>query len=1081
MADDATLGYVRFPTVHGNTVVFVAEDDLWAVSTDGGIARRLSAGLGPFARPRFSPDGRYLVVIGREEGESDLYRMPAEGGPLTRLTFTGGVAALAGFTPDGQVVAAVTAKVPFPQAPDLYVIPLEGAGGGDPGTRLPWGTATAIAYGPAGGVVLGRKVADLATWKRYRGGTAGELWIDAHGTGDFQLWQAPDHGNLASPMWVGERIYFLSDFEGIGNLYSIRPDGTDLTRHTDHEEYYARNASTDGQRIVYHAGGDLWLWSPDDGESRQIPVAILSQRTQRERRYIDPAPYLNEFAPHPNEDELLLVTRGQLFQLGPFEGPVRQLGPGSGVRQRLAAWLADSGRVVAIDDRSGEERVVSLDPASPDEPQVVWDGDFGQALELAPNPEGTRIGLANNRQELWVVDVATKTASLADSSQFGRLHDLAWSPDGRYLAYACPVSSATTALRVLDAEEGTSHTVTRPVLQDRAPAWDPEGRYLFFLGSRFLDPVYDQVTFDMGFPRAVRPYLVTLSSETPSPFVGTPPAKDGGKGGKGPKESEDDEQPARVSIDFDGIADRVVPFPVKDGRYDQLAALGQKVLWTVFPVKGQLSGDLFDTAPPADGTLEVYDLTTREQETLITGVTRFRLSGNRKHLLYQSGYKLRWVKAGEKPDEKASREPPGRKSGYLDWTRVPVLVDPPAEWGQMLREAWRMMRNRFWSANMSDVNWEAMYRRYSWLLPRLATRGDLSDVLWEMQGELGTSHAYEFGGDYRPAPPYHHGFLGADFVWDEESKGWRVTHIVRGDPSVAGHDSPLRAPGVNVREGDVLVSIDGRQADPVLSPEHLLMKRREQDVALVIKPPTAAPRTVVVRTLATERLARYREWVEKNRAWVHEQGEDRVGYLHVPNMMAWGFSEFYRLFAVEVAHPALIVDVRFNGGGHVSQLLLEKLGRKILGYDYPRWGVPESYPGDAPRGPIVAVTNDWAGSDGDIFSHSFKLMGLGPLVGRRTWGGVIGINVANPLVDRTVVTQPEFSFWFRDVGWGVENYGTDPTIPVDYRPQDFAAGRDPQLERSLQEALTLLEAQPAMAPLDAPRPSRAVPPLPPRR
>jgi tricorn protease len=1065
-------GYYRFPTIHEDTVVFVTEDDLWTVHATGGTARRLSAGLGPFTRPRFTPDGQHLVVVGREAGEADVYRMPAGGGPLTRLTFTGGVVTVAGFTPEGDVVAAVTAKVPFPQAPDLYRVPIHGG----PTERLPWGTALAIAYGPRRGLVLGRKTQDPATWKRYRGGTTGELWIDRDGSGRFSLFRAPDNGNLTAPMWIGERIYFLSDFEGIGNLYSIRPDGTDLTRHTDHDEYYARNATTDGRRIVYHAGGDLWLFDPADGETRRIPVNVPSQRTQREPRYIDPAPYLTDFDPHPDREALLVTTRGQVFSLDMFDGPVRPLGPGSGVRMRLARHLGDGTRVVAVDDQGGEERLVMRDLASNDPVEVLWDGDFGQALALAASPDGERVALTNHRQELWVVDVKQKQAVRADHTVYGRIREPAWSPDGRFLAYAYPDSPATVAIRVWAADDGTTHTVTRPVLEDGAPAWDPHGRYLLFLGTRFLDPVYDRVTFDLGFPRGRRPYLVTLRADEPSPFVGPPPAAP-----KAGRDSSDEEEPSapELHIDFDGIADRVVPFPVKDGRYAQIASLGQKVLWTVFPVQGQLSRDIFDTAPPADATLESYDLGERHLDTVTQGITGFKISKDRKTLIYQAGYKLRAVKAGDKIEDK-SHEPPGRRSGYLDWHRIPVRVDPPQEWAQMLREAWRLMRNRFWTENMSGVDWAAMYERYRRLLPRVSTRGELSDLIWEMQGELGTSHAYENGGDYRQPPRYDHGFLGADFAWDEEHGGWRITHVVRGDPSVEGHDSPLRAPGVNVAEGDVLVAVDGQPAVRDWPPEHLLTRRRERDVALTVVRPGAEPRTVIVKTLAAERLARYREWVDHNREWVHQAGEGRVGYLHIPNMMAWGFSEFFRLYAAEVEREALIVDVRFNGGGHVSQLLLEKLARRRIGYDFPRWGVPQSYPAFAPRGPLVALTNDWAGSDGDIFSHSFKLLGLGPLVGRRTWGGVIGISADYPLVDKTMVTQPEYSFWFKDVGWGVENYGTDPTIPVDFRPEDYAAGRDPQLERSLSVALELLAVTPAETPPDDPRPSRAIPPLPPR-
>lgn len=1057
MHDEA---YVRFPTIYGSQIVFSAEDDLWTVPSEGGVARRLTTGLGAATQVRFTPDGRYLVYVGHEEGESDLYRLAAEGGPVQRLTFTGGVAALAGFDPDGAALAAVTAKVPFGREPAVYRVPLDGG----PMTLKSIGPALAVSYGPSGGMVLGRKTQDPATWKRYRGGTTGELWIDPEGSGTFFPYRAPQDGNLTAPLWIGSRIYFLSDYEGVGNLYSIRPDGTDLRRHTDHEAYYARNPATDGHHVVYHAGGELFLFDPGSQDTRQVHVDLKSQRTQRARRFVDPARYLTEFAPDPRGERLLVTTRGQLFDLAPFEGPVTRLSAGSGVRVRLARALSD-GRVVYCDDAGGEDRMVIAGPGR--EPTVLWADDIGEPTALEVDPTGARVAYVNHRLELWVVDIAERRAALVERNDFASPSGLAWSPDGRFLAYSSADSPSTTGLVVLDTRDGSRHQATHPVRRDASPAWDPEGRYLYFLGSRFLDPVYDQATFDMGFPRAVRPYLVTLTADTPSPFLG-PPIKKAAK-----DQQEDSSADRAVRIDFERMADRVVPFPVEDGQYRELAATADKVLWTVFPVQGELS------RPTAEegGTLTAYDLTTRESTTLAKGVQSFRLGDGDRHVVYRTGHRLRWVNPNEKLPEE---DKVGRKGGYLDWSRVPVLVDPPLEWAEMLREAWRMMRYRFWTEDMSQVDWAAIYAKYAALLPRVATRGEFSDLVWEMQGELGTSHAYESGGDHRLAPEFQPGYLGADFLWDDEVQGWRITHIVQGDPAVPGHESPLRTPGANVQEGDVVVAVDGERATPQASVESLLQRRRDREVALTVVGASAGERTVVVRTLKSEQLARYREWVERNRAYVHRESGGRVGYLHIPNMMAWGFSEFFRLHAREVQHEALIVDVRFNSGGHVSPLLLEKLARRPVAYAVPRWGVPRTYPGDAARGPVVALTNDYAGSDGDIFSHNFKQMGIGTLVGRRTWGGVIGINPRYALVDGTRVTQPTVAYWFKDVGWGVENHGTDPDIVVEYPPQAYRAGEDPQLQRTVAEALAQLAAHPAETPPHDPRPNKMPPPLPAR-
>jgi len=453
------------------------------------------------------------------------------------------------------------------------------------------------------------------------------------------------------------------------------------------------------------------------------------------------------------------------------------------------------------------------------------------------------------------------------------------------------------------------------------------------------------------------------------------------------------------------------------------------------------------------------------------------VSRDSKMLIYRAGTRLRVLKAGEKPKEDAGA--PGRKSGWLDLGRVKVSVDRGAEWEQMYREAWRLQRDHFWTEDMSGIDWQAIYQRYLPLLKRIATRAEFSDLMWEMQGELGTSHAYEFGGDYPPEPRYDQGFLGADLRYDSETDSYRVERIVEGDVWDEAAGSPLSRAGVNVQSGDRLIAINGRKVGRALAPGELLVNQAGTEVLLTIGGAEGgAARTVAVKTLGDETSARYRDWVEANRRRVHAATDGRVGYVHIPDMMSRGYAEFHRGYLAEVAREGLIVDVRFNGGGHVSQLIIEKLARRRLGYSVQRWGQPGPYPADSVIGPIVAITNEQAGSDGDIFSHVFKLLRIGPLIGKRTWGGVIGINARNQLIDGGLTTQPEYSFWFQDVGWRVENYGTDPDIEVDIKPQDHIAGHDPQLERAIAEAQRLLAEQPPVLPDFSERPRLAPPMLP---
>ncbi|HVA28450.1 MAG TPA: PDZ domain-containing protein, partial [Candidatus Baltobacteraceae bacterium] len=419
----------------------------------------------------------------------------------------------------------------------------------------------------------------------------------------------------------------------------------------------------------------------------------------------------------------------------------------------------------------------------------------------------------------------------------------------------------------------------------------------------------------------------------------------------------------------------------------------------------------------------------------------------------------------------------GRKSGWVDLDRADVEVVPRDEWAQMYREAWRLQTEHFWVADMSDIDWDRVYDRYQALLPRVRTRSELSDLIWEMHGELGTSHAYEWGGDYRIPPQYQRGFLGADLAWDDAREGYRIDRIYRGDSWNRENDSPLAEPGLDVREGDALVAIGGKRLSKSTGPDRLLVNGAGREVAITVKTRKDEERTVLVKTLASESPLRYRAWVDANRRYVHERSNGNVGYVHIPDMGPWGFAEFHRGYLNEFDRRGLIVDVRYNRGGHVSPLLLEKLARKRVGYDTPRYGAAVPYPPESVGGPMIALTNQFAGSDGDIFSHCFKLYKLGPLVGKRTWGGVIGIEPYHELVDGTLTTQPEYSFWFTDVGWGVENYGTDPDYDVDFAPQDYREGRDPQMDFALRLMEGALEHAIDVRPDLSTRPSLGLPTL----
>jgi len=1059
-------GYLRQPTLAGNTIAFVCDDDLWSVGAAGGVARRLTAGLGEPSTPCLSPDGTQLAFVGRDEQHPEVYLMPAIGGPARRMTWLGPDVMVRGWTRDGHVLFVTTHGQPFFR--NYRAFTLDPAGGMPQPVAL--GQVNHMAFGPGNARVIGRNTADPARWKRYRGGTAGHLWIDAAGTGTFRR-MTELKGNITSPMWIGERVYYLSDAEGVGNLYSCRPDGTDNRRHTDHDDFYARHAQTDGTRIVYQCGAQIWCFDPRTNATQQVPIAVPAHRTQAARRFVPAADNLAGFDVHPDGHSLAVDVRGKLFTFGLWEGAVRQHGRPDGARHRLGQWLADGTTLVAIGDETGEERV-----------QVWQDGvartlpwDVGRVVALRAAPKGALVALANHRNEVIVGDVAAGTMSVVDRSDAGRTEDLAWSPDGAWLAYPFWTDARHCAIKLLDVGAKTSAVVTQPDFRDYAPAFDPDGRYLYFLSVRTFDPVYDAVQFELSFPRASRPYLIALRAGSPPPFDPAP------KGMKpvDPVAALSAHPAETVRVDLPGIVRRVAAFPVPEGRFGQIAGVaGNKVVWTAFPIPGAHGRGGHKDAP---GRLEMFDFDTQRAETLAERVDAFALAADEMTLVIRDGKRLRAVPANRKPDPAeggAAADAPSRKSGWIDLARVRASVDPRAEWRQMLREVWRLQRDNFWTPDMSGVDWQAVYDRYAPLLDRVATRAEFSDLVWELQGELGTSHAYEMGGDHRRPPALPLGQLGAELALAADGTTYAIARIVAGDPWEPGADSPLNAIGVEAAVGERIVAVNGQPVSRTVPPQALLVHQAAAKVELTLAGDGGATRNVVVTTLADEVPARYREWVERNRAWVHAQSQGRVGYFHLPDMQSAGFAEFHRYFSAECDRDALIVDVRYNRGGHVSQLLLEKIARKRIGYGLSRWMRPSSYPDEAVAGPVVALTNEHAGSDGDIFSHNFKLMGLGPLVGTRTWGGVVGIWPRHRLIDGTETTQPEFSFWFADVGFGVENYGTDPQIEVDNAPQDGAGGHDRQLERALAVARDLVAKVRPGLPDFGPRPTLARAPLP---
>ncbi|MBF0280891.1 MAG: PDZ domain-containing protein [SAR324 cluster bacterium] len=1070
-------GYYRSPTVFGKRIVFVCEDDLWQIDLSGGNAQRLTNSRGSIFSPVFSPDGQCLACCGQEEGDADIYTIPAMGGPLQRITYLNSPMRVLTWSLDGKKIIFWSTHQSIHRGADAGVYSVDVSGG--PVQKLPIGPAYFIDYSfDQEGILIGRNSAQNFRWKRYRGGTIGEIWIKAKGKRQFVQILQSLQSNLVSPFWIGERVHFVSDHEGIGNLYSCDTSGNDLKQETFQKEFYVRGPSTDGQSLVFHAGGDLFLADLKSNNQKLVEIDWVSPRTQLQRKFFYGDEYVDEAAIHPEGHSIALTARGSLFSMPLWEQAVNQHGSSSRIRNRLLQWLPD-GRLATILDLDKNQEKLAVFPTHPQkEPDLLLDLPSGRVQHITSAPVKNQIVITTNQMTLFLIDIDNQTTTKLDSSSIREIQDVIFASDGNWLAYTKHLTLERTAIFLLNLKTKSIHQVTEPVRYDFAPAFDPEGQFLYFLSSRTYNPIADTMQTGVIFARSIKPYLITLQKNVDNPFSPIPHApgkhkdededhnteKEGhsNKNSDNHKDGKHTVPEKEIKIDMDGIQHRILEFPVKEGLYQQILGLPHKAIFTEFNLAGELD-EPDEREEKESGILWCYDFEKHEIEEQAREVSSIEINPSGHTLLYFSGHHIRVVEAGHPvPDEQESDHEPNRKTGWLDLERVRISVDYAAEWEQMFRETWRLQKEFFWRKDLSGIDWEKIYDRYFPLLKRIGSRSELSDIIWEMQGELGTSHAYEYGGDYRPSPSYLIGRLGADLQYNNRRKCYVLQKIYQGDVWKRNEHSPLCEPGQEVSEGDYLIAIGGIPVNLQTPPGQLLVNQAGQEVLLSIKSSqkNAETRHIVVKTMISDQGARYREWVNSNTRFVLEKTNGRVGYLHIPDMQTRGISEFHRGYLSQTDKSGLIIDVRYNAGGMVSPLILEKLAHRHLGYDVPRWGTPESYPYHTLHGHQILLANEFTGSDGDMFCQSFKALKLGKLIGKRTWGGVVGIDQKYQLVDGTTTTQPQYSAWFHDAEWSIENHGIDPDIKVEFPPHAYAQHRDPQLERSIEEMLELLEKEP---------------------
>ncbi len=1074
-AENTAPAYLRYPDVNGDRIVFAAEGDLWVAPDAGGVARRLTTHPGTEYFPRFSPDGKWIAFTGEYDGNQDVFVIPAVGGEPKRLTWHPGPDQVVGWTPDGKSVL-FRSRAENPQAWELFAVGLDGS---DP-EKLPIGWAARIDVDPDSGMwAFNRVTSEGRTWKRYRGGMASDIWVGRPDRADFR--KVSDVAAAQEfPMWHGGRIYFLCDEGGTGNIWSMKPDGTDRRRHTDFKAWDARwpAMSRDG-RIAFTLGGDVELFSTSDNSVHKVNVELPSDRVLTRERFPEAGRTLTSGDIAPKGDRIAIVTRGEIFTIPVKDGPTMPVTKGSGARESWAAFSPDGKRLVYVTDAPHEEEIRTIDAWGRGEPKVVVPaGKSGYLYAPVWSPDGKLIAYSDQTQTLYVVAAEGGAPKVVDHSDQAAIRDYTWSPDGRWLAYSKAARTDYTSICIYDTRDGQVHRVSGAFTNDYSPAWDPQGRYLYFLSNRATNPVLDSVDANVIEAKNTQPYMFLLRKDVANPFAATKGMPDEEKKAEGEKGKADEKSgeakkpdgkdaakddkgekpPAPVGIDFDGLAERYLELPNVDrGRYSNLGATGKFVYFLAGPIKGMDEQPALFQEPEPDATLYGYDLDKKKLKPFTEGVSAFAVALKADKLAVMK-------KRGDIFVFDAGAAAGDAGEAKVSLGGVVVELDPREEWAQIFWEAWRQERDFYWDAGMGGLDWKAIGEHYATLLPRIANRSDLGDLIGELIGELNTSHTYVFGGDPGVRVPHvSTGLLGADFRRDGDA--YKVVRIYRGDPA-DNVRSPLDEPGVNVPEGGYILAVNHRpfpKARPFVAAFEDLA---DKDVVLTVnsKPGPEGARDVVVKPLGDDSGLRYADWVRGNREYVAAKTGGKIGYLHLTDMQAAGMTEFNTWYYPQLDKEGMVVDVRWNHGGFVSEIILERLRRRIDAFGRSRGGSINTYPFRTLNGPFVVVTNQFAGSDGDIFPAAVQIEKLAPVIGMRSWGGVVGINGIRPLVDMGLLTEPEGAWNDPRHGWTIENHGVDPDIVVENLPQDLVKGTDAQLDRAIAEVMKLHDAHPPVHP-----------------
>lgn len=1044
---------LRFPDVSADKIVFVYAGDIWMVPKKGGVAARLSSPNGGELFPKFSPDGTEIAFSGNYDGNTDVYTMPSEGGVPNRLTHHPDDDLVADWYPDGKSIL-FRSNMMSPTQRYNRLFRVSEKGGMPEVLPLPYGELGS--FSPDGKKLAFEYVAPMrGVWKRYKGGMASDIWVYDFASGSLdKLTDFP--GTDTTPMWHGNNIYFLSDRgeEKKLNLWVFETDTKKTRQVTNFTEFDVKWPSLGPEDIVFENGGRLYLLSLSDESMSEVSVRVPYDLPEIRPRLKDLSDNISDISISPTGKRALFEARGEVLTVPAGEGSVRDLTNTSGIAERFPAWSPDGKYIAYLSDRTGEyELYIRQSDGEGQEERITKDG---KVYRYKPewSPDSRKLAFTDKTGRLYIVDTGEKLPKEVDKDDFENIGSYSWSPDSRWLAYAKNTPNDLKSVFIYDTKNGTTRRVTSNFYNNSGPVFDPEGKYLYFYSDRSFTPVYGDMDDTWIYPNSTQIYALTLKKDTVSPLA--PRNEDeyvSGNAAK-PAKQENAGNDGGVVIDFDGIEVRAVKIPVNAGNFGPLNAANGKIVYLRFPPAGSNPQD------PPSGMLQYFDLGDRSEKTVIQGITDYALSSNGAKTLYRSGdmYGIIDLSEGKKPGD-----------GQIDVTRMKAFIDPRKEWTQIFNDAWRIERDFFYDPNMHGVDWQAVKERYAGLLPYVVDREDLNYVISEMVGELNSSHTYVGGGDIEEAESVPVGLLGIDFGQDKKNEPYRIKKIYSGGEFNADVYSPLAQPGLKVREGDYILAVNGKALDTAADPWAAFQGLTGDTVTLTVNasPDMKGAREITVKVISKteDQKLRYLDWISGNKKKVDKDTEGRVGYVYVPDTGVFGQNELVRQFTPQTRKEAIIVDERFNGGGQVPDRFIELLNRPLLNYWAVREFKDEKTPSVSNNGPKVMIINGWSGSGGDAFPYYFRKAGLGPLVGTRTLGGLIGISGNPGLIDGGYITAPGYAFWNSHGKWDVEGYGVDPDYKVEDLPANLNDSPDPQLDKAIKVITDLLKKNPPKKPV----------------